>query len=162
MTISHFPVVEYPLHKETSDTMVMHCSDPRFQEAFSRFVHEQLGIEVYDPFIVPGASQILMFTDKIPKFANSFARPLEFLIKGHHLKRVVIIMHEDCAWYRDFVPKFFGSATNIKNRQVQDMLAAKRMFQESFEDMSVEMYYATINPDQTVFFSRIEEVDRKS
>lgn len=148
---------EYPLNQGVSDTLVVHCSDPRFQEAFRTFAKEELGLPSYDSLVVPGASQLLTFADSLPKFAQALFRPLKFLVKGHSLKRVVVIMHEDCAWYKDFVPKFVHMKGDAKGQQIKDMLATRQMIHEEFPGLEVRMFYAAITEGKGVRFSEIKE-----
>ena len=149
----------YPLNTQGSNTLVIHCSDPRFQEAFGLFLREELALTPgsYDPIVIPGASQMLAFADLLPKFASGLSRPLEFLVKGHGLKRVVVIMHEDCAWYRDFVPKFLRQRGTIKEQQFNDLLQTKMILREKFPHIETEMFYASINPPGRVTFTKVKE-----
>lgn len=148
---------DYPLYEGGSDTLVVHCSDWRFQEAFRLFLREDVGLENYDSLVIPGASQLLTFGNSLPKFAGAFARPMKFLVKGHGLKRVVVIMHEDCAWYRDFVPTYVHIKGTVKEQQIQDMLTTKLMMKEEFSDIKVEMFYAAMTPAKRVVFNKVAE-----
>src|SRR3989344_1833369 len=150
----------YPLNIGGVDTLVAHCSDPRFQEAFQLFILEELELKPgsYDPIVIPGASQLLTFADSFPKFASGFTRSMEFLVKAHHLKRTVIIMHEDCLWYSDFVPTFVTRHMNPRDRQISDLLKTKKLIEEKFpRRMQIEMFYASIQPPDRVTFSEIKE-----
>ncbi len=147
----------YALSSGRSDTVVVHCSDPRFQEAFQHFAEDELQLKSYDPVIVPGASQLLALHNAVPKFSSGLLRYLEFLIKEHSLKKAVIIMHEDCAWYKHFVPRFVQIKGTPKEQQIEDMLAAKRLLLQEFPELEVRTFYATITPDKKVEFSEILE-----
>lgn len=148
---------DYPLHEKASDTLVIQCSDSLFQEAFNDFVREELGIKTRSLIAIPGASQVLTFSDYLPKFAMALLRPLRFLVKEQGLRRVIVIMHEECRWYRDFVPTYFSMKGNIKNRQIEDALAGKRIISEEFPDLEIRMFYAAITPQRRVSFSEIVE-----
>lgn len=149
----------YPFNTQGSNTLVIHCSDPRFQEAFGLFLREELGLTPgsYDPLVIPGASQMLAFAELLPKLASGLSRPLEFLVKGHGLKRVVVIMHEDCAWYRDFVPKFLRMRGTMKEQQFNDLLQTKMILKEKFPHIETEMFYASVSPPGRVTFTKVKE-----
>lgn len=149
---------DYPLRTERSDTLVIHCSDSRFQEAFNLFLREELDLQIYDSLIVPGASQLLTFSNSLPKFFDALARPMQFLIKAHELKRVVLIMHEDCAWYHGFVTKFARLKSDMKEHQKHDMLVAKQIIQNEFPHVEVNMFYAGMTSNDKVQFVEVKEV----
>src|SRR3989344_2761425 len=115
----------YPLHEETNDTLVIQCSDPRFQEAFRTFIQEEFGIKTYSSIVIPGASQVLTFSDFLPNLAVSLSRQLKFLVKEQGLKRLIIITHDECLWYKDFVPTYINVKGNIKGQQIKDILESR-------------------------------------
>ncbi len=146
----------YPFCATGTDTLVIHCSDYRFRKAFEVFLKEDFGIEYYDSLIVPGASQILSFMNFLPKFSAIFEKFANFLVEKHGIKRVILIMHEDCAWYHCFVPKYFSTKVAEKEHQINDMLLTKRWAIKNFPDIAVEMFYASIIKGEGVTFSKIE------
>lgn len=146
---------EYVLVNEKNDTAVIHCNDRRFQDAFEQFVENELGMKFYSPFVVPGASQLLAFHDSLPKFSSALMRYLQFMVKHRAIKNVVIIMHEDCAWYHHFVPKFVEMRRTQKDQEIADMLSAKTLLQEEFPEIKIRLFYASITPDKKVEFSEV-------
>lgn len=151
----------YPLREGLGDTLIISCSDRRFQRAFHMFTEEELGLgDDYDQLVFPGASQLLAFGKSLPKFTNALIRPISFLVEGHELKRVVVFMHEDCSWYRNFVPKFLPLKGLGKEQQIIDMVTTDHMLREMFPDIQVDMFYASITPDGHVAFSEIKESKR--
>ncbi len=147
----------YSLNNEKSDTIVFCCSDPKYQEAFQLFLSRELKLKAYAPLILPGASQLLTFSDSVPKFSTALLRSLRFLVKEQGVKHIVVIMHEDCAWYRVFVPAFLEMKGDAKDQQIQDMVATKRLIQEEFPGVDVRMFYAAVGPEKKVEFSEILE-----
>jgi hypothetical protein len=147
----------YALSQEKSDSLVIHCSDPRFQNAFRAFAVGELGLKVYDSLVIPGASQLLMFSDLLPKFSTAFMRSLKFLVKEHSLKRIFIITHEDCAWYGRFVPIFLAVKGSVKDQQISDLYSTKHLLEEEFAGVSVRIFYAAINQAKEAEFSEITE-----
>jgi vacuolar-type H+-ATPase subunit H len=147
----------YAILLERSDTLVVWCSDPRFQEAFQHFVEQELKLKIYDPLIVPGSSQMISFHESVPKFSTAFLHYVKFLVKEHNLKNAVVIMHEDCAWYKIFVTRFTTLKGDAKYQQVQDMLVTKHLFKEEFPELKVRLFYAAITPEKKATFSEILE-----
>lgn len=147
----------YALTEGKSDTVVICCSDSRFQNAFQLFVEEELAIRTYYPFVMPGAIEMLALSGSIPKFASGLLRYLKFFAKDIAVKNIVIIMHEDCGWYRHFVPKFIQLKGLAKDQQINDMLTTKSLLKQEFPELKVQMYYAAINATKSVEFYEITE-----
>ncbi len=148
---------DYVLVDEKNSTVAIHCNDPRFQEVFHHFIEDKLGLESYTPFIVPGASQLLAMYDSVPKFSSALLRYLEFMVKHRGIKNMIIIMHEDCAWYKHFVPQFHQIKGSQREQQVDDMLASRTLLQEEFPGIKIRLFYAAITPDKKVEFSEITD-----
>jgi hypothetical protein len=75
------------MHKKKSSTLVVHCSDPRFQDAY-RKVTDSLG-HYYDLLVFPGASKAIadhgMVVDNI-----------KMLHGLHHFETIHIMDHVAC------------------------------------------------------------------
>ena len=147
----------YPFEGKETDTLVIHCSDHRFRKAFEIFLKEELGVENYDSLVIPGASQLLSFMNFLPKFSGIFDRLTKFLVEKHGIKKIIVIMHENCGWDRHFVPKYFLNKGTEKEQQIRDMLLMKKWVRENFPGLTVEMFYASLVQNKGVQFSRIEE-----
>ena len=144
---------QYVLIHAPTDTLVIQCSDHRFQQVFSSFCNGQiLPGENFDLLAFPGASQLLVFGEANPKLTNSLLRPIKFLIKQHGVKRIVIIMHEDCGWYNNFVSTFFRVTEPMRETQEKDMRQAKKALRDLFPGIAVDLYYATIAKGDSVEF----------
>ncbi|MDO8559167.1 MAG: hypothetical protein Q7R84_02440 [bacterium] len=146
----------YPFYGAKTDTLVIHCSDYRFRKAFGAFIKENFGTENYDSLVIPGASQILSFMNFLPIFSVIFEKFIKFLVEKHGIKRMIIVMHEDCAWYHCFVPKYFSIKVTEKEHQISDMLSTKRWAIKNFPDIAIEMFYASIVENEAVTFSKVE------
>jgi hypothetical protein len=82
--VSYSPV---NLNKHKSDALVVHCCDPRFQEAY-RQAAEQVS-EFYDLMAVPGASKAIVDNPTI--IGN-----IEMLHSLHDFSEVHIMDHIEC------------------------------------------------------------------
>ena len=75
------------LKKKTSEILVIHCSDPRFQEAY-HYEIERLD-RYHDLLVIPGASKALVDNQTIVDY-------VKLLNKLHHFNEVHILDHIDC------------------------------------------------------------------
>ena len=147
----------YPLNKAPTDTLVISCSDHRFQYAVSQFLNEELGLMGnYYSIVFPGSIQILTFEHALPKFANSLLRLVRFLAKNGGVKRIVAIAHEDCAWYKTFVPLYRIKREDVASEQRKDLFAARSILLAYRPQLTVDLFFAHISPNDTVTFTRIE------
>src|SRR5712692_4982039 len=85
-----------------TDVLVVHCSDHRFQSGIREFLDRGLGLgENYDLLIVPGGPQCLTLAEYLPKFAWASTKWFRYLVENHELKRLILIAHQDCGWYKN-------------------------------------------------------------
>jgi hypothetical protein len=82
--VSYKPV---NLKKKKSDAIIVHCCDPRFQEAY-RQAAEQVS-DYYDLMAVPGASKAIVDDPNIIK-------NIKLLHSLHHFEHVHIMDHIEC------------------------------------------------------------------
>lgn len=138
----------YPLSKlEDAEAIVIHCSDPRFQEGFHQFLRNELGIANSIPIIVPGGVHDLVNPARI-KAARQLWQQLEFAMQIGHIKRIVMFTHEDCRWHQRWstlVSAKLGKDITSHLLSAAEMLAEKRF------KVDIECYHAGIENDNIVF-----------
>ena len=142
----------YPLlDVHDADTIVIHCSDPRFQTAFQRFVGEELGVEAAIPIVVPGGVHDLVSPARV-KAARQLWAHVEFMARRDQVRRVILLNHEDCQWYRKW--------SALTRRTVGDDIAthlleaAKTLASRKF-GVEVDSFLAKIEDGEVVFY-RVE------
>ena len=128
-------------------TLVVHCSDYRFRQAFHAFIETALGIKHYDLIAVPGGPQFLVALDYLPKFAWAGNRWTKFLVEAHGLKRVVLIAHQDCGWYKHV----HGSHAAMEARQREDLRHARDQLRQLLPGVSVETYLGGLKEGKASF-----------
>ncbi len=150
-----------PFVEPESTVLVICCSSNAFLPYTQEFLERQLGLGPgsYDLLAVPGGPQFLLLTEYLPKFAWVGHRWVKFLVERHRLKRVIVISHEECAWYREerFVPQFlqkFGVGKSLKDRQREDLREIVHALHALGLPISVEAYYAEKSSDGKVHFVR--------
>src|SRR3990170_6753418 len=80
-------------------TMVISCSDFRFGMATQELVNNVLGfMEDYDYFAIPGSIKNMLNSETRELVLSTFGISVQL----HHVKRIVIITHEDCIGYGGF------------------------------------------------------------
>lgn len=82
--VSYKPV---NLKKHKSDALVVHCCDPRFQQAYLQAAHQVS--EFYDLLAVPGASKAIVDNPTIIK-------NIKMLHGLHNFNEIHVMDHVDC------------------------------------------------------------------
>lgn len=144
----------YPLLvSRESDGLVVHCSDPRFQEAFARFIREDLGLQKPIPIVVPGGIHDLVSPVRL-KAARHLWQQIEFALRIGSGRRLVIINHEDCLWYNRWNALVSSRVSDDLARHL--FTAAERLIEKRLS-LEIECYIARIRGDQACF-ERVDAV----
>ena len=99
----------------------IYCSDGRFGEQMDEFLHQGLGLPRYDRLAVPGGPACLSGALSVFWESHSAERQLDFLCHVHKLERLIMIAHEGCAFYLEWLkvkPEEFAA------RQMEDVKRA--------------------------------------
>jgi hypothetical protein len=83
--------------------IVVYCSAPRFQTAFDHFIEQELGLAKgeFIPFVIAGGAGVLAHPQRLPKEFKFMRDRFELLRRTYpSVQRIVLINHEDCAYYR--------------------------------------------------------------
>ncbi len=132
------------------DVLVVHCSDHRFQAAFYEFLNLKLNLnENYDLLVLPGGPQCLTLVEYLPKFSWAGWKWVRFLLDSHDLKRLILIQHQDCAWYKD-LPLHLHSSADPRDRQEEDLRRIGRTLCKERPELALELYYAAWNAREEV------------
>ncbi len=133
------------------EAIVVYCSDPRFQTAFDPFIEKELGLRKgqFIPLVIGGGAGVLANPERLPK-EFKFMKDRFELFRHHFtsIKRVVLINHEDCAYYKmlvDTIPGFLKErAGSLTHQPRADMEPIAGIFHRllSHLGLSVELYYA--------------------
>ena len=130
-----------PWNPERPDTVVISCVDGRWRPHLLEFTAMRLGVGPNGDFMaVAGGVEPLTLLDLLPKDFNFFRRRLEALVEAHGTKRIVLVAHQDCAWYKS--RKLGPFTIDMKGRQVKDLKRAEKHLREMFPGVEVESWYA--------------------
>ena len=130
------------LHETDAEVLAIHCSDHRFQAGFYEFLNLKLNLdENYDLLVLPGGPQCLTLVEYLPKFSWAGWKWFRFLVDAHDLKRLILIQHQDCGWYKE-LPLHLHSSPEPRQRQEEDLRRARAALAKERPELSVELYYA--------------------
>ncbi|UCC44755.1 MAG: hypothetical protein JSU65_02165, partial [Candidatus Zixiibacteriota bacterium] len=135
----------YPLDGAASQALVIHCGDPRFQTAFRRFITEELGLANYTPVVVGGGIHAFGVQSFLPKNFKILWEQIKFFIKEGGIRNVVIINHDDCAWYKKM--KGYHPLVRLATRGKLDLVVAARTILRDFACVTVRSYWASLEGD---------------
>jgi len=122
--------------------LVVHCGDHRFQAAFNEFLNKDLGLGGnYDRIVVPGGPQSLTLAEYLPKFSWASWRWFRFFVENHEIGRLILIQHQDCAWYKS-LPLYLHSSPEPRQRQEEDLRRIRQVLRKDFPEVKTELYFA--------------------
>lgn len=148
----------YPLKEGTSDALVVHCSDPRFQDAFHDFIRDELGIARPAVIVLPGSIASFGVQGFLPKRWHALRNQIELMAEHNDFPRVILINHDDCKGYAD-VAKFFGGLVNVSTSQRKHLQnLAKYILKEHLPNAQAELYQARIVQEHVAKGVKFEKV----
>jgi hypothetical protein len=143
-------------------TLVIACSDGRFQEQVDAFLRDELGISQYDRFYVPGGPGALAFSGVDFTRAHDFRSECGFLIKAHRIHHVVLLFHgpsadgPESAACADYKRKLPGkSATDLRKQQDED--AAEILRDGLGPNVTLRVFHAEVTAEGFVRFVSIQK-----
>lgn len=125
----------------TLGALVVHCSSGHLQPIFREFLEGTLKLGEYDLLAIPGGPQALAALDYLPKFAWAGGRWTKFLVDAHGLKRIVLIAHEDCAWYK----QLHGDHAQMEQKQRADLIHSRDHLRQALPGVTVEAWFVTLD-----------------
>jgi hypothetical protein len=129
----------------------IYCSDGRVGEQIDEFLHQGLGLPRYDRLAVPGGPACLSGALSVFWESHSAERQLDFLCHVHKLEKLIMIAHEGCAFYLEWLkvkPEEFAA------RQLDDVKRAAIRVRQSQPALKVEAFLAR-RQDTRVWFEPI-------
>ena len=127
----------------------VYCSDGRFGNPFDEFMHTALQLPRYDRLAVPGGAACLARHFATYREEEGVSEQLRFLVEVHGLQRVVLIAHEDCAFY---TRRLQISPLQLESQQRDDLHAAVQRVRSIGPHLLVEAFFACKRPDRTIRF----------
>ncbi len=131
----------------------VYCSDGRFGDQFDELMQTALKLPRYDRLAVPGGAACLANHFATYREEEGVAEQLRFLIRVHGLERVVLIAHEDCAFYTQ---RLNVSPLQLESQQREDMKKAVRRVRSLGPNVLVHAFFARKTWDRTVHFEAVD------
>jgi hypothetical protein len=120
----------------------IYCSDGRYGDQMDEFLHRRLELPRYDRLAIPGGPACLSGRLGVFWEGRSVEQQLDFLCRVHALERLVLIAHESCAFYRDWLKV---PAVDIETQQIDDLSRASVAARRVSRTLTVEAYLARRN-----------------
>jgi hypothetical protein len=152
-TSFHTPINHFTSRAPFDDGRIraaaVYCSDGRFGEQFDDLMKNSLRLPRYDRLAVPGGAACLARHFATFREEEGVAEQLRFLIDVHGLQRVVLIAHQDCAFY---TKRLKISPLQLKTQQHDDLGKAVKRVQSLGPNLRIDAFFARRNSNQTVSF----------
>ena len=122
------------------DSLIITCTDFRFASATQEFINNRLGFKGnYDYISIPGSIRNLLDRNTRDLVLNNCG----VSVRLHHVKRVIILGHQDCGIG-------YGGSKNFQEPNdeykaiCKDLKKARTRMGIRFPHLKVYLYYATI------------------
>src|ERR1044071_5570623 len=132
-----------------NQALAIHCSDHRFQNAIREFLVEGLGLTSYSIIAIPGGGNFTSLDEIMPKFAKAGYQSLAFMIKRTGARRILLIGHEDCLFFKEHL-RFYFTEDDLHQKQFASLQRAGRALRERYETITVEVYFADSDSDNRI------------
>lgn len=118
------------MNNHTCEAIIVTCIDFRFQEYINKWISEKFEPKTFDRVAIAGG--IFDF--------DCVLKQVEISKRLHHIKKVVLINHEDCGAYGET-----GTAekhsSDLKNAAGKIRQACRSAIKNQYPDLEVETYY---------------------
>lgn len=126
----------------------VYCSDGRYGDQIDDLLHHGLGLPAYDRLALPGGAACLA------GYANCFfeeqalLRHVEFLMEVHQLNRLVLIAHENCAFYHH---RLHVASQRLKLQQLNDLSKAAECIARRWRGLKIDAFFAATVKERVRF-----------
>ncbi|MDP3733406.1 MAG: hypothetical protein Q8Q91_02580 [Candidatus Daviesbacteria bacterium] len=109
-----------------TEALIATCIDFRLQEAINNWIAQNFSPKTFDRVALAGGVKNLVV----------ILSQIDIAVKLHHIKKAVLINHEDCGAY---------GAEGTQEKHSKDLQKAKEKILSKFPDLSVETYYLKLD-----------------
>ncbi|MBQ18380.1 MAG: hypothetical protein CMJ65_14780 [Planctomycetaceae bacterium] len=148
------PYYESPIKFDPSRirAAAVYCSDGRYGEQFDDLMHTSLKLPRYDRLAVPGGAACLARHFAIYREEEGVSEQLRFLVDVHGLERVVLIAHDECAFYTQ---RLQVSPLQLEAQQREDLEKAVQRVRTIGPDLIVDVFFARKKASGAVHFEAV-------
>lgn len=109
-----------------AEALVVTCIDFRIQEYINNWISQNFNPKTFDRVALAGGVKNL----------DTILGQIDIAVELHHIKKVVLINHEDCGAYGD---------ASTPERHAADLKNAKITIKEKYPDLDVVTYYLNLD-----------------
>jgi hypothetical protein len=142
-----------PFEHARIEAAAVYCSDGRFGEQVDDLLQNILRLPRYDRLAVPGGAACLADHFLTHREEEGVQEQLRFLIGVHKLRRIVLIAHQDCAYY---TMRLGVAAAQLERQQRDDLHRAIERVHTLGPHLTVEAYFARKMPNDRIRFEAWE------
>ncbi len=128
-----------PYEPQRIHAAAIYCSDGRLGEHFDDFLQNGLKLPRYDRIAMPGGPAALAEHAATRLEHAAVADELNFLVEVHGLDRIVLIQHQDCAFYTN---RLKLSKVDAEQQQRDDVRRAGDFARRVTGVQRIEAYFA--------------------
>jgi hypothetical protein len=128
-----------PYEAQRIHAAAIYCSDGRMGAHFDDFLSNGLKLPRYDRVALPGGPAALAEHPETKLEHAAVADELKFLVEVHGLQRIVLIQHQNCAFYTG---RLNLTGFGVERQQLADLASAARFVAETTRVKGVEAYFA--------------------
>jgi hypothetical protein len=141
-----------PYERSRIHAAAIYCSDGRIGEHFDDFLQNGLNLPRYDRVALPGGPACLAGHPQAHLEEQGVVDELQFLVKFHALKRIVLIAHGGCAFY---AARLELKEPRLELVQRADLVRATAFVHRVTGLEAIEAYFARLD-EKVVRFERVE------
>ena len=117
----------------------IYCSDGRVGDHFDDFLQNGLKLPRYDRVALPGGPAALAEHKETALEHAAVADELQFLVEVHGIQRVVLIQHQNCAFYTS---RLNLAGITVEQQQYDDLRRAADLVRKITKVDNVDAYFA--------------------
>ena len=128
-----------PYETQRIHAAAIYCSDGRVGDHFDDFLQNGLKLPRYDRVALPGGPATLVEYPQTKLEHAAVVDELHFLIDVHKIERIVLIQHQNCAFY---TRRLELSGFEVEKRQLDDLKRAGDFVAKITNVKAIESYFA--------------------
>jgi hypothetical protein len=76
-------------------------------------------------------------------------------VENHQISRLVLIQHQDCAWYKS-LPLHLHSSLEPRERQEEDLRRIGQALKKDFPEVRTDLYFARWDDSERIVVDSIQ------
>lgn len=133
---------QYPVNNQKPEAIVIHCVDPRFQDAFRAFVKDNFGFQNYIPVVIGGGIHAFGAESFKADYFEIIKEKVKLFVGLMDIKHLVLINHDDCKWYQQFTEHYHDGDHVTKSKN--DMVTAEDILKSELDGITISSYWAKL------------------